>query len=85
MKTIKKTNKYILLFNKYSRKKKYLTPKEIKSLIKKEFKLVYSNHIFDSFIAIWSSIVNDRQVITKSTFINKLFKKPDGFFRFIQI
>ena len=33
-----------------------------------------------SFMAIWSSNIDGKQVITKSTFV-KLFKGPDGFFR----
>ncbi len=51
--------------------------------MKLEFKLIYNNNIMNSFIAIWSTNINNKKVITKSTFVNKLFKKPDGFFRYI--
>ena len=84
-KTSNKKNKYLRLFNKYGHKKEHVTIKQIKLLIKKEFKVVYSTHVFNSFIAIWSSKINGKQVITKSTFLNKLFKKPDGFFRGIHL
>ena len=84
-KTINKKNKYLRIFNKYGHKKEHVTKQQIKLLIKKEFKVVYSSHVFNSFIAIWSSNVNGKQVITKSTFLNKLFKKPDGFFRDIHL
>ena len=84
-KTTNKKNKYLRIFNKYGHKKDHVTIKQIKLLIKKEFKVVYSSHVFNSFIAIWSSKVNGKQVITKSTFLNKLFKKPNGFFRDIHL
>jgi hypothetical protein len=84
-KTTNKKNKYLRIFNKYGHKKEHVTIKQIKLLIKKEFKTVYSKHVFNSFIAIWSSNVNGKQVITKSTFLNKLFKKPNGFFRDIHL
>jgi hypothetical protein len=84
-KTTNKKNKYLRIFNKYGHKKDHLTKQQITLLIKKEFKVVYSTHVFNSFIAIWSSNVNGKQVITKSTFLNKLFKKPDGFFRDITL
>ena len=84
-KTTNKKNKYLRIFNKYGHKKEHLTIKQIKLLIKKEFKVVYNTHVFNSFIAIWSSKINGKQVITKSTFLNKLFKKPDGFFRDIYL
>jgi len=84
-KTTNKKNKYLRIFNKYGHKKDHLTKQQIKLLIKKEFKVVYSTHVFNSFISIWSSNVNGKQVITKSTFLNKLFKKPDGFFRDIHL
>ena len=87
-KTKQKSNKHLRLFNKYSKtgqKKDNLTETQIKKLMKKEFKVVYSDHVFNSLIAIWSSTVNGKQVITKSTFIHKLFKTPDGFFRDIYL
>ena len=52
--------------------------------MKTEFKLVYNKNIMTSFMAIWSSNIDGKQVITKSTFV-KLFKGPDGFFRDITI
>jgi len=88
MKTKNKINKHLRLFNKYcktSQKKDYLTLQQIKKLMKIEFKLSYNKHIISSFMAIWSTKINDKQVITKSTFMNKLFKKPDGFFRDITL
>lgn len=75
-----KNNKYTRLFHKYT-KKDYLTFKQIKKLMKHEFKLVYNKSIMISFMAIWSTTIDNQKVITKSTFVNKLFKKPDGFFR----
>ena len=88
MKTKNKTNKHLRLFNKYcktSQKKDYLTLQQIKKLMKIEFKLSYNKNIMNSFMAIWSTNINNKQVITKSTFVNKLFKKPDGFFRDINL
>ena len=41
-------------------------------------------NIMNSFMAIWSSNIDGKQVITKSTFV-KLFKGPDGFFRDITL
>ena len=79
----KQSNKYLRLFSKYS-KTEHLTEKQIKKLMKTEFKLVYNNNIMTSFMAIWSSNINNKQVITKSTFV-KLFKGPDGFFRDITL
>ena len=82
MKTKKKSNRHLRLFNKYSidQKKEHLTKQQIKKLMRVEFKLVYSDHVFNAFMNIWSTKVNGKQVITKDTFI-KLFKGPDGFFR----
>lgn len=76
----KKTNSHLRLFRKYT-KKDYLSKTQIKKLMKNEFKLVYNNYIMNSFMAIWSTKINNKQVITKSTFVTKLFKQPDGFFR----
>ena len=83
-KTKLKSTKHLRLFNKYSQKKDNLTKQQIKKLMKVEFKLTYNAHVFNSFMNIWSTNVNDKQVITKDTFI-KLFKKPDGFFRDITL
>ena len=83
MKTKKKSNKCLRLFNKYSigQKKDHLTKQQIKKLMKVEFKLVYNAHVFNAFMNIWSTTVSTKQVITKDTFLNQLFKRPDGFFR----
>mgnify|MGYP001399188733 FL=1 len=83
-KTKQKSSKQLRLFRKYT-KQDYLTYTQIKKLMKQEFKLVYNKHIMTSFMAIWSTRINKKQVITKSTFVNKLFKKPDGFFRDITL
>ena len=83
-KTKQKSTKQLRLFRKYT-KQDYLTYTQIKKLMKQEFKLVYNKHIMTSFMAIWSTRINKKQVITKSTFVNKLFKKPDGFFRDISL
>jgi len=80
MKTKNKSTKYIRLFKKYTTKG-YLTKKQIKKLMKIEFRLSYTIHVFNAFMNIWSTIIDNRRVITKNTFINKLFRKPDGFFR----
>jgi len=83
MKTKKKSNRHLRLFNKYrtSQKKEHLTKQQIKRLMKVEFKLTYSAHVFNAFMNIWQTKVNGKQVITRDTFINKLFKNPNGFFR----
>ena len=88
MKTKNKSTKYIRLFKKYTTKG-YLTKKQIKKLMKIEFRLSYTIHVFNAFMNIWSTKVVSKQVvskqvITKDTFI-KLFKGPDGFFRDIQL
>ena len=83
-KTKQKSTKHLRLFRKYT-KQDYLTYTQIKKLMKQEFKLVYNKHIMTSFMAIWSTRINKKQVITKSTFVNKLFKKPDGFFSDISL
>ena len=79
-KTKQRNNKHLRLFKKYSQKKEHLTKQQIKKLMRVEFKLVYSDHVFNTFMHIWSTKVASKQVITKDTFI-KLFKGPDGFFR----
>jgi len=87
MKTKKKSNGYLRLFNKYSigQKKEHLTKQQIKKLMKVEFKLTYNAHVFNAFMNMWQTKVNGKQIITKDTFINKLFRKPNGFFRDIQL
>lgn len=85
-KTTNKTNKHIRLFNKFSKSNKnHLTEQQIKKLMKLEFKLSYNAHIMNSFKAIWFTKVDGKQVITKDTFVNKLFKGRDGFFRDIHL
>ena len=88
MRTQKKQSKPLRLFRKYTQKQ-YLTESQIKKLMKREFKLVYNKHIMTSFMAIWSSKMTigtkEKQVITKSTFVNQLFKQPEGFFRHISL
>lgn len=88
MRTQKKQSKPLRLFRKYTQKQ-YLTESQMKRLMKQEFKLVYNKHIMTSFMAIWSSKMTigtkEKQVITKSTFVNQLFKGPDGFFRHITL
>ena len=80
----KRSNPRLRLFRKYT-KKNYLTYSQIKRLIQREFKLVYNSHIMTAFMAIWSRKMTigtkEKQVITKSTFVTRLFRKPDGFFR----
>tara|TARA_Y100000389_G_C17116609_1_gene343380 strand:+ start:261 stop:527 length:267 start_codon:yes stop_codon:yes gene_type:complete len=80
----KKINKYTRLFDKYSRNKSYLTKKEITKLMKKEFKLSYSNNVQNSLMEIWGKKINHSKVIIKDNF-PKLFLKPDGFFRDISL
>ena len=88
MRTQKKQSKPLRLFRKYTQKQ-YLSESQMKRLMKQEFKLVYNKHIMTSFMAIWSSKMTigtkEKQVITKSTFVNQLFKGPDGFFRHITL
>jgi hypothetical protein len=84
-KTKNKQNKYTRIFKKYSQTNEYLTPRQIKKLIKHEFKIAYSSHVFNSFVATWSTMINGKPVFTQSTFIHKLFKQPHGFFRGIQL
>ena len=84
-KTKNKNNKHLRLFKRYSQNKDHLTIQHIKRLMKTEFKVVYNRYIMNSFVAIWSTRINDKQVITKDTFVYKLFTKPDGFFRDIHL
>jgi len=85
MRTKRKSTSVLRLFNKYSQKEEHLTKQQIKKLMKVEFKLTYNAHIINAFMNIWHTKVNNKQVITRDTFITKLFKKPDGFFRDIQL
>ena len=84
MNTKRKTTKKERMFTKYT-KKDYLTESQIKKMMKQDFRLTYNKHVMTSFMSIWSTTVNDKKVITKSTFVGKLFAKPDGFFRDICI
>ena len=84
-KTKLKSTKHLRLFNKYCQKKDNLTKQQIKKLMKVEFKLTYNAHVFNAFMNIWSTKVAGKQVITKDTFVNQLFRGPDGFFRDITL
>ena len=55
------------------------------SLMKKEFKLSYNKSIINSLMNIWGNKYNNKLYISKKIFINKLFSKPDGFLRDINI
>jgi len=79
MKTTKKTTKHLRLFKKYT-KKEHLHEKQMKRLLKNEFKIVYSKHVFSSLMNIWGTHINNKQVISKDIF-PKLFQGPDGFLR----
>ena len=88
METKRKNKKHLRLFHKYikrNQKKEYLTKQQIKRLMKVEFKLTYNSHVFNAFMNTWSTTIDNKKVITKNTFINKLFKGPDGFFRDIKL
>ena len=79
MRTTKKTTTYLRLFKKYT-KTNHLRDKQMKRLLKNEFKVVYSKHIFGSLMNIWGTHINNKQVISKDIF-PKLFQGPDGFLR----
>ena len=79
MRTTKKTTTYLRLFKKYT-KTNHLRDKQMKRLLKNEFKVVYSKHVFGSLMNIWGTKLNNKQVITKDIF-PKLFQQPDGFLR----
>ena len=88
MRTQKKQSKPLRLFRKYTQKQ-YLTESQIKKLMKREFKLSYNQNVINSLMAIWGKPVPSgksvARVITKSTFVNQLFKQPEGFFRHISL
>ena len=84
MKTKNKSSKQLRLFRKYSQKKEHLTKQQIRKLMKVEFKLTYNAHVFNAFMNIWSTTIDNKKVITKATFM-KLFRGPDGFFRDITL
>lgn len=94
MRTQKKQSKPLRLFRKYTQKQ-YLTESQIKKLMKREFKLSYNQNVINSLMAIWGkpmpsgkSLASGKtptRVITKSTFVNQLFKQPEGFFRHISL
>ena len=83
MKTTKKSTKHLRLFRKYT-KKEHLHEKQMKRLLKHEFRIVYSKHIFGSLMNIWGTNINHKQVITRDIF-PKLFQGPDGFLRNFKI
>ena len=76
----RKNNKKYSLFMKYSNDKENLKKKEIISLMKNEFHLVYNENILNSMINIWG--VKDK--IPYISFL-KMFRGNDGFFRDIII
>ena len=84
-KSYRKNNKKYKLYSKYDKKKKgYLTQKEINLLILKEFHIKYNENILNSLMNIWGKTIKNKKVITYPIF-QKLFQKPDGFFRNIYI
>ena len=83
-KSKKTNNKIKKLFFTYSSNKQYLTKRQIVRLMKKEFKLSYSNNVVTSLMAIWGKKFGSSYFIVKDNF-PKLFLKPDGFFRDISL
>ena len=83
MKTIKNNKpKRQKLFNKYDKNRSgKLSQKQMITLIKNEYKDNHSKSIILSLMHIWGKKINGKYYITKDTFINKLYSKPDGFFR----
>lgn len=79
-KTKRKNNKKSKLFRKYT-SKSYITKSQFTRMLKNEFHIVYNQHIMNSCMELWGIKINKSKVITKDTFINKLFTKPDGFLR----
>jgi len=79
-----KTKKIKKLFFTYSTNKQYLTKRQIVRLMKKEFKLSYSNHVVTSLMNIWGKKFGSSHYIIKDHF-PKLFLKPNGFFRDISL
>lgn len=84
MKTLKKNKKYLKLFNKYSKNKKYLNLKDFKKLIIKEFKLSYNNNVMNSCMNIWGTKYNGKYVIYINNFSN-MFTMKEGFFKNIKL
>ena len=72
------------LFSLYS-KTNELSLQQIKQMIKQEFHRNYSNEVYNSLMSIWGTTIDKRRVITKKVFVTKLFQKPDGFLRDIQL
>ena len=85
MKSLKKSKskKYKLnkLFNKYCKNKKGLSKRDITKLIREEYKDNHSNNIIISLMNIWGVKIDGKYYITKKIFTEKLYTKPDGFFR----
>ena len=85
MKTLKKSkskyNKLNKLFKKYCKNENGLSKKEIIKLIKTEYKDNHSNNIIISLMNIWGKKIDGQYYITKEIFTEKLYTKPDGFFR----
>lgn len=84
MKTLKKNKKYLKLFNKYSKNKKYLNLKDFKKLIIKEFKLSYNNNVMNSCMNIWGTKYNGKYVIYINNFTN-MFTMKEGFLKNIKL
>lgn len=72
------------LFSLYSQTNE-LSLQQIKQMIKQEFHRNYSNEVYNSLMSIWGTTIDKRRVITKQVFVTKLFQKPDGFLRDIQL
>ena len=85
MRTFKKKDKIKKTFRKYSKNGTFLTINEIKSLIKNEFKLKYNNHIINSLMNMWGKKNNKNKLVIELDTFRTLFKKPNGFFRDINI
>tara|TARA_B100000035_G_C20827383_1_gene477110 strand:- start:260 stop:559 length:300 start_codon:yes stop_codon:yes gene_type:complete len=62
-----------------------LSLQQIKQMIKQEFHRNYSTEVYNSLMSIWGTTIDKRRVITKQVFVTKLFQKPDGFLRDIQL
>tara|TARA_Y100000389_G_C17408224_1_gene489309 strand:+ start:1008 stop:1265 length:258 start_codon:yes stop_codon:yes gene_type:complete len=85
MRTLKKKDKIKKIFLKYSKNGTFLTINEMKSLIKKEFKLKYNNHVINSLMNMWGKKNDKNKLVIELDIFRKLFKNPDGFFRNINI
>lgn len=83
MKTKKKISqkqKRMRLFTQYSQSGG-LSLSQFKKMMKETFHYSYSNHVYTSLMAIWGTTKHNHRIITKQTFVNQLFQKPNGFLR----